>query len=258
MKETYNWKSLFAALVIIVVGIGLCIVSAYVITPWDNILLSIGCSLIASGLVILMHDFFVERKPALLLDEWKIEKIYSTRAEKSAESDPELNYAKYCIDVVAFGLASFRSKHKSKVEACLRKGINFRIITMDPDSQYVNDRDKEENQSVGTTKYSIQQLIEWADNLNSKNMRGKIIVKGYSCMTLDFYWRVDDALYVGPYWYGTSSQQTITYKFLSGGKGFSQYTEYFESLWENKQLCKFLTKHTKITQKNKARNNKKN
>ena len=26
--------------------------------PWDNILLSIGCSLIASGIVILMHDLY--------------------------------------------------------------------------------------------------------------------------------------------------------------------------------------------------------
>lgn len=62
MKETYNWKSLFAGVVIILVGISLCIASAYVKTPWDNICLSTGCSLIASGLVILMHDFFIERK----------------------------------------------------------------------------------------------------------------------------------------------------------------------------------------------------
>lgn len=254
MKETYNWKSLFAAVVIIVAGAGACIGSAYAVTPWDNILLSIGCSLIASGLVILMHDFFVERKPTSFLDEWKIEKIYSTRAEKSAESDPELNHAKYCVDAVAFGLASFRSKHKPKVEACLRKGINFRIITMDPENPYVEARDQEENQNTGTTKYSIQQLIEWANELNSKNTRGKIIIKGYSSMTLDFYWRVDDALYVGPYWYGTSSQQTITYKFLSGGKGFSQYTEYFESLWDNAQLCRTLTKETQIKHRKNKRN----
>lgn len=57
MKETYNWKSLFAGVLIILAGVGLCIASAFVELPWDNIALSIGCSLIASGLVILMHDF---------------------------------------------------------------------------------------------------------------------------------------------------------------------------------------------------------
>lgn len=253
MKETYNWKSLFAGVVIILFGVGLCIVSAFASMPWNNILLSVGCSLTASGLVILMHDFFVEKKKTSLLDEWKIERIFSTRAEKNAESDPELIKAKYCVDAVAFGLGSFRSKQTPKVEACLRRGVNFRIITMDPDGQYVDERDKEENKTVGATKFSIQQLVEWGDNLNSKNMRGKIIIKGYSSMTLDFYWRVDDTIYVGPYWYGVDSQQTITYKFLDGGKGFTQYAEYFETLWENDNLCRPLTKITTISNKKQRR-----
>ena len=61
-------------------------------------------------------------------------------------------------------------------------------------------------------------------------------------MTLDFYWRVDDELYIGPYWYGISSQQTITYKFSEGGKGFNQYTSYFDDLWNDNELTKVLTK----------------
>ena len=150
---------------------------------------------------------------------------------------------------MAFGLGAFRSKQTPKVEACLRKGVNFRIITMRPDSTFVNQRDAEENKKPGATKYSIQQLVEWADRLNAKNMKGKIIVKGYSCMTLDFYWRVDDTVYVGPYWYGVDSQQTITYKFVDGGKGFVQYSEYFETLWNNKELCESLTTIAEITSK---------
>ena len=179
MKETYNWKSLFAGVGIILIGAVMCIASGFSAQPWDNILLSIGCSLIASGLVILMHDFFVERKKVSMLDEWKIERIFSTRAEKNAESDPELVKAKYRVDAIAFGLGSFRSKQTPKVETCLRKGVNFRIITMMPDSPYAAERDKEENKNNGTTSYSIQQLVEWADKLNSRSMRGKVIVKGY-------------------------------------------------------------------------------
>ena len=210
MKETYNWKSLFAGVGIILIGVVMCIASVWTAQPWDNILLSIGCSLIASGLVILMHDFFVERKKVSILDEWKI-------------------------------------------ETCLRKGVNFRIITMMPDSPYAAERDKEENKNNGTTSYSIQQLVEWADKLNSRSMRGKVIVKGYSCMTLDFYWRVDDVIYIGPYWYGVESQQTITYKYLAGGKGFTQYSEYFETLWNNTDLCRPLTQLTEATSRRRKR-----
>jgi len=249
MKEVYNWKSLFAGMAIILLGIIMCIVSTYLPIPWDNVVLSIGCSLIASGIVILAHDFLVEKKQKSLLDEWKIEKIYSTRSEKNAESDPELMKTKYCIDVIAFGLGSFRSKHTSKVETCLRKGVNIRILTMDPESSYVGIRDAEENKSMGTTKHSIEQLVQWADALNKKELKGKIVIKGYSSMTLDFYWRVDDVVYVGPYWYGVDSQQTITYKFVDGGQGFTQYTEYYETLWEDDKLTRTLTRVKEFTSK---------
>lgn len=57
-------------------------------------------------------------------------------------------------------------------------------------------------------------------------------------MTIDFYWRIDDILYTGPYWYGTASQQTVTYKFKKGGRGFVLYSNYFEDLWNNTTLTK--------------------
>lgn len=253
MKETYNWKSLFAGVVIILAGIALCIASAYTTAPWDNICLSIGCSLIASGLVILMHDFFIERKTISELNDWKLTKIYSTRAEKNADSDPQLDKARYVVDAIAFGLKAFRTKQTKRVEACLRRGVNFRIITMDPESQFVRQRELEENETEGQIKHTIEDLVTWANKLNDKGFKGRILVKGYNTMTLDFYWRVDDVIYVGPYWYNVSSQQTITYKFERDGKGFTTYSEYFESLWENESLCTFLTKETTLKGNRKVR-----
>lgn len=244
MKETYNWKPLFAGIAIVLIGVVLCIVYAYVSGPWDNVCLSIGCSLIASGLVILMHDFFVERKKISEIDAWKLTKIYSTRAEKNADSDPQLDKARYVVDVVAFGLKSFRSKQAKRVEGCLRRGVNFRILTMDPESQFVRQREIEENEAEGQIKHTIEDLVRWADTYNAKGYKGRILVKGYNTMTLDFYWRVDDELYIGPYWINVSSQQTITYKFERDGKGFATYADYFESLWEDTSLSRFLTKET--------------
>lgn len=251
MRETYNWKSLFAGLGIIIFGIVLCLVSAYVKTPWDTIWLSIGCSLIASGLVILMHDFFVERKVVSEIDDWKLTRIYSTRAEKNADSDPQLDKARYVVDAIAFGLKSFRTKQSKRVEGCLRRGVNFRIITMNPESPFVRQREIEENETEGQIKHTIEELVKWADELNARGYKGRVLVKGYDTMTLDFYWRVDDELYVGPYWYNVSSQQTITYKFEREGKGFTTYIEYFDALWENETLCKFLTKENAWKRKGK-------
>lgn len=253
MKETYNWKSLFAALGIIVVGIVLCLISAKANAPWDVIWLSIGCSLIASGFVILMHDFFVERKKVSELEEWGIEKIYSTRAERNAEADPNIENARYCIDGIAFGLSTFRTMYGKKIEQLLKKGVQIRLMTMDPDGQFISFREEEEKECPGGIKDTITEMVKWADSLNQNNSKGKIVIKAYKSMTLDYYWRVDNDLYVGPYWYGYKSSATITYKFAAGGRGFLHYGEYFEKLWDDPNLCRVLTKCENIPSKSRKR-----
>ena len=251
VKERIDYKAVIAGLVVLLAGIILAVADVsrlHLTASWG---LSVGCSLIASALVILLNAIFVEKKQYSALDEWKIEKIFSTRAEKNSESDTELDKARYCVDIVAFGLNSFREAHDKRVEACLRRGVNFRIVTMDPDSSFVTQREKEEGQVENQIKASIEHLIEWANKKNQLNCKGKVVVKGYSSMTLDFYWRVDDTVCVGPYWYGVGSQQTITYKYCAGGKGFTKYTDYFEKLWDNSSLCKPLTTQTEIQKRRK-------
>ena len=241
MKEKINLKSMIAALIILAIGIFLALMDGFAWHSTSSIILNIGCSFIASALVSVATILLVERKKINPTEEWNITKIYSTRAEKNADSDPQLDKARYVVDGIAFGLKSFRTKQQKRTEACLRRGVNFRILTMDPESPFVSQREKEENETAGQIQHTILDLVKWANELNAKGYKGRVVVKGYNCMTLDFYWRVDDELYVGPYWYGYPSQQTITYKFTRDGKGFNTYTEYFETLWDNKDLCRELT-----------------
>lgn len=233
-----NLKSIIVALLITVVGIVLVLIN-------NNACISIGCSLIASAVLSILTALIVDVKKVDPLDEWNISKIYSTRSEKNADSDPNLDKARYCVDAVAFGLSSFRSKYSKKAEQALRKGVNFRIITMDPESDFIHAREEEEGAIEGNIQKSINDLVKWANELNEKSSKGKIIIKAYKCMTLDFYWRVDDTLYIGPYWYGYKSSDTITYCFKEGGKAFTQYSDYFDSLWENNEIMRTLTSETK-------------
>ena len=239
----YNLKSIIVGLVITLIGIVLVIADVLWWKTASMVWVSIGCSLIASALVILLTALLVDVKTINPLDDWKLKTITSTRAEINSDCELEMERARHQIDVVAFGLRSFRTTHTDKqILAKLRKGINYRILTMDAQSEFVAAREDEENNK--NIKDSIEELVKWADELNRNNTRGKIVVKGYSSMTLDFYWRVDNAIYIGPYWHGYESQQTITYKFIKGGKGFKTYSEYFEKLWNNDKLTKCLTKHS--------------
>lgn len=244
MKGKYNLKTVSTGLGIIILGILTILADIFWLKTRQNIWISIGCSLLASGIVILAQAVLIDGKRIDPLDEWGLEKIYETRAEKNKESDPELDKAKEQVDAIAFGLKSFRTKHTNKVKKILRNGVNIRILTMNPseDNVFLRQREIEEEETEGQIRNSIEQLVDWANKLNSKSHKGKIEVKGYKCMTLDFYWRVDNDIYIGPYWYHVGSQQTITYKFHKGRRGFDIYKDYFEDLWNDNENTIKLTK----------------
>ena len=240
MKEKKFLTSLIAGLVVVIFGICSVLLDIFLLNTKQNLWISIGCSLIASGLVIVLTELFVDRVKENPLDVWGIKRIYQSRSKMNDDCDISLKKAKYKVDAVAFGLKSFRTEQDKLARDLLRRGVNFRIITMDPDSPFIAQREKEEKENEGQIKNTIIQLIQWADNLNRQGNKGKIIIKGYSCMTLDFYWRVDDDIYIGPYWYGLGSQQTISYKYTEGS-GFDMYSDYFDRLWNDQELLTTLT-----------------
>ena len=174
-----------------------------------------------------------------LMKRGGMERIFRTRAEKNAESDRILeDHNIKILDGVAFGLRSFRTSREHDILECLNNGASIRLLVMDPNSQFVTQRAIEENDDPKSIAKSIMDLTDWVNNINAKSTRGSIKIKYYNAMTIDFYWRIDDKLYFGPYWYGTSSQQTITYKYIKGGLGFSLYSDYFERLWNDPNLTR--------------------
>ena len=241
MKEKVNLKSIIAALIILLVGIFVALMDVFVWKSTSAIILNIGCSSISSALVAIVTVLLVERQKVNPIEEWKVEKIYSTRGERNVEADPSIGQARYCIDGIIFGISSFRGLHGKKIEQCLKNGVQIRLLTMDPEGQFITARENEEGAAVNGIKDTITDMVDWANALNKKNYRGKIVVRGYKSMTLDYYWRVDDDLYIGPYWYGYKSVDTITYKFSAKGRGFQHYSDYFEKLWEDKNLSRVLT-----------------
>ncbi len=239
MKKKINPHAIIASLVLVVFGILGILADLFWWHSLANVFLNISCSLIASGLVLFFTAIFIDfSKEYIVWSEWKLEKIFKTRAEKNTESDPKFERHNIKqLDGVAFGLKSFRCNREKDVLTCMQRGMNVRFLVMDPTGKFVQQREREENAYEGSIAKSIYDLIEWAEKLNRQSNRGKIKIKFYDCMTLDFYWRMDDELYVGPYMLNAESQQTITYKYVKGGKGFDFYADSFESLWSNTAFC---------------------
>lgn len=170
--------------------------------------------------------------------DWGLNHIFRSRAEKNIDSDSKLKLSSIKqLDAIAFGLKTFRSSHTDDVKIRLQDGMKIRLLVMDPDGEYIHQREREELEVDGQISNSIRQLVNWAKKLH-EDTGGDIQVKFYNSMTLDFYWRIGDTVYVGPYLYGKASQATITYKYIAGGMGFETYTQYFESLWNDESLTK--------------------
>jgi hypothetical protein len=239
MRRIFNLKALIGGLVLVIIG-GVAIYVGFRSEGGDGLVANIGYSLLASGLVALVQSLLVDVKEVSYAEEWGMAKIYETRMEKSKDSDENLGRVKQ-LDIVAFGLKTFRQSHTEQIKAALRNGAEIRILTMAPDSQFVRQREQEEDEPEGQIRNSIESLVMWADELNSHGWDGKITVKGYDCMTLDFYWRADGEIYFGPYWVNKSSQQTITFRWdrsWRGRKGFDLYAKYFEDLWSDSRMIR--------------------
>lgn len=239
MKKSINPYAIIVSLGLIIIGILLILMDLFWTKSQSNVFVNIGCSLIASGLVLFFTALLIDyRKEYMVWSEWKLAQIFRTRADKNRDSDPKLEkHNLKQLDGIAFGLKSFRSNRRNDVLRCMQNGMDVRLLVMDPTSEFVKQREFEESAAPESISKSIWDLIEWAEDLNSQSNYGKIQIRFYDTMTLDFYWRLDDEIYIGPYMLDVESQQTITYKYVKGGKGFRLYSEYFESLWNNKKFC---------------------
>ncbi|WRQ32332.1 hypothetical protein U5907_07030 [Bacteroidales bacterium MB20-C3-3] len=205
--------------------------------PIGLLLISIGTSIIASSIVVYLSSkyLFKQNKIKEIIEKWGLSGIYRTRAEMNLSCNDQLNVAKCNIDIIAFGLKGFRETQTDLVLSKVKSGINIRIITINPNSSLLTHREKDEGEVVGQIKNTILQLDKWVFDLKKY---GNVKIKYYDTLPFDFYFRIDNKIYVGPYLYGQSSQQTISYEFSINSQGFDYYISYFEKLWNDNNLLK--------------------
>lgn len=228
-------------LVIMIAGFALILIGATVVrlnTAAQTVVLSLGASLVASAVVAFLSSFYIKKyqHASLLSESWGIASIEERRANMNIRIDAEERKARNQIDIIAFGLKSLREGNTSVIEDCLRRNVKIRIITVGPENDNLAVRDLEEKKVSGSTRESILQLAEWCRKLDSM-FPGRIQLKYSNTIPKEFYNRVDDHIFVGPYQYGKESQQTITTEYRSPGSAFVYYADYFEQLWADEKYC---------------------
>ncbi len=114
-----------------------------------------------------------------------------------------------------------------------------RILAPDPQSGFVVQQDKDENQQSGHTADTIEKLSEEIDAMNKRlstsKSKGEIELRFYPFRPQDFYFRQDSFVYTGPYLYGVDSQQTVSFEYEGPSRGFDLYAAHFDRLWDAAQ-----------------------
>lgn len=220
----------------------ICLLAALFTKNQDlrNILLSIGCSLIASSVVSYLTSKYLVRMSRIknIIENWGLEAIYETRQKMNQSTDIAFESLESHLDIIAWGLKSFRDAKDNVIREKVKRGLKIRFITHHPDSENVKQREIDEKEAPGQIRQTILHLQKWIEDLQKIAPKpDNIQVKYYNSLPEDFYFRVDDHVFIGPYLYGISSQQTISYEFKAPAQGAKYYMDYFDRLWNDPDFC---------------------
>ncbi len=220
----------------------LALASILVIIFWKSnaIAINIACSILASAIVGFITVLFLaqEDEERKVTRDWGLGSIYSSRSDMNADCAQDLSRAKEHIDYIGFGFHSLREMKTDVIKEKLAAGVKIRFLVMSPESPYIAVREKEEDVSPDSIKKTIEDLEDWVIELNKDSRKNHIELKYYNSLPLDYYNRIDNVVYMGPYWYGKTSQHTVSYRFKGDSNGYDLYTKYFEDLWNNGKLAK--------------------
>lgn len=231
-KRHLRKNSTLAEIIILLAGVVMVLAAA-----GHSIIIGIGTSLIASAVVVFMTDTLTGRDEDTSVSNWGLAHVYDTRGEMNKSCDVYMAKAK-SVDVIAFGLKSWRDSQQKEIENILKSGGRIRILTMDPKCETLKARERDEKVIEGEIGHQIENLITWANNETRRYYSGRIEVRIHDHLPSDFMFLMDNRLFTGPYEYGKGSQQTISFEYSSSGDAYKYYKGYFERLWNDRSFCK--------------------
>lgn len=211
-----------------------CLFKKQIDDTFYTVMLSISTSIVASTIVsfIMAGYLFDQKEKSELMEKWGIKSLNSSRGIINAEVDELFEGKVRTLDIIAYGLKSFREARSDRIKYLLKTGMRVRIITVNPESKLLRYKDIDENKIEGSTAASIRDLIDWSEAIK-KETGCNLEIRVINTLPTEVYFKVDDDIFVGPYQIGRESQQTITMRYGGNADGADYYKEYFERIWRS-------------------------
>lgn len=196
--------------------------------------------MIATSIATWITSFYIisNNETKEMIHDWKLKRIFETKAKMNEYSNEYLEKAKSNIDIVAIGMSNFLSLKRELLEKKLSQNVQIRIISCD-NIEMLKQREKDEtidgNGKVsGKMKNEVEELTQW---VNKASKIGKVEIKYHSTYPGFTYLRIDDSIFFGPNLPLYKSQLNLAFEFYIKGEGGKKLNEYFENLWNNENMC---------------------
>jgi len=243
-------KKELSQIIILLIGILLIVLSFIIKRNTDDnsitvntVLLSIGCSII-SVVIINYFDYLItltERKTIINVNKWGLTTIYETRQKMNDDTNKLLELAKE-LDLSVMGAKGLINYRGKILKERLKQGMIMRILIPVKDSAFIKQREIDEEATSGDITKSINDLCYWLSSVKKElNLsENSLMVKQYKSLPLESMMRIDKDMFVGPFMVKKLSQLTMAYHYHQGGKGYDDYKEYFNSIWDDNTISDFI------------------
>ncbi|MEJ5144854.1 hypothetical protein [Sphingobacterium sp. MYb388] len=222
---------------IIILGIGYYLISIGFCTSKEdpqvsNIKISIGTSLIATGIVValdLWRKFNVkkinQKMNNIIIDsgiQWVSKKRDLDRYDKL------VNNLENSLDICGYSLSGFFESFSEIIKKKAAKStVKIRVLFVDTESDAAIKRAKIEGKSIVLFREKIDTFKTFYSKV--ENVEIRIIDMPLSSMI----YRIDDVMFIGPHFYKKQSKSTLTIELSKGQWLFNEYQEEFDRMWSD-------------------------
>lgn len=247
MKLILNPTNIFwvvGHIAMLALGIFLTVIGSQ--SPYKDVLLGVGGSLIAAGIAGEILFLYVaasqQTKDKLdLISTAGLQRIFATRSVSIRDEYHDRLRNATEVDILGFGLASFREDYGNKFSDLSLK-TSFRILLLDPDfpspeNSIASIRDREEGNNNGDIRRDVEAFeatVQRAAGLVESNFQIRRLI---ALPSINIF-RVDDEIFWGPYLIADQSRNMPTLLVKRGGFLYDQIRNHFDLLWKNDQFSR--------------------
>jgi hypothetical protein len=203
-------------------------------TDQENaVYLSIGTSLIAAGIVVILElwkdlskNKMLERINNVILDGG-INYVFPKRdLDKYDQLMKNFNSR---LDITGYSLNAFYESYADLLTEKTKKipSITIRMLVVNPESKFSKHRADLEGKTSQSIKDSIDRLKRKFGSIENIKLR-----QINSPLTTMIF-RIDDTMFVGPHFYKKPSKSTVTLELDKNGWLYEEYEKEFEKLWSD-------------------------